>query len=130
MVSTHPFFSKSFSPCTNLLVTALIALIIIDITVIFMFYIFFFNSLARSWYLNFMSLSLNYTLTLWSTEPAKFTIRQVHFCGCCCCCCCCCWLIQGLNVCPRSDDLFVSQNPSDVCASPVQILGCAFVRMV
>ena len=38
MVSTHPLISKSYSPCTNPLVTVLRALITIDIIVTFMFF--------------------------------------------------------------------------------------------
>ena len=41
-----------------------------------MFHIFS-NSLARSWYLSFFSLSFNFTL--WSAETAKATILQVLF---------------------------------------------------
>ena len=44
------------------------------------------------------------------------------------CCLFCCWLPQGLEVWPNIGDLFVSQNPRDVCAShsPGQILSCAY----
>ena len=41
MVSTHPFVSKSFSPCTNPLVIILCTSITIGITVTFMFPSFF-----------------------------------------------------------------------------------------
>ena len=75
MVSTRPFISKSSSPCTNPLVIVQ-RTFIIGIAVTFMFYSFF-NSLARSRYLFFFSLSFN--LTLWSAGTAKFTIRQVLF---------------------------------------------------
>ena len=72
----------------------------------------FFNSLARSWYLSFFSFSFNFTL--WSVHNlASF------FCS----------LLQGLVVCPRLSDPFVSQNPKIVCASrsPGQILGFAYI---
>ena len=88
MVSTRPFNSKSFSPCTNPLVTVPSAPIAIGITVTFMIHIFF-NSLARSRYLSVFSPFLSFTL--WSFGTAKFTIRLVLFFFCC-------WLSQDLFV--------------------------------
>ena len=76
MVSARPLISKSFSPCTKLLVTVPNATITIPITVTFMFHIFF-SSLARSWYSSFFSLSFGFIL--WSAGMAKSTIRQVLF---------------------------------------------------
>ena len=76
MVSTRPNISKSSSPCTNPLVAVPRASIKTGITVTFMLHSFF-NSLARSRYLSFFSLSVNFTL--WSTGAAKSTIRQVLF---------------------------------------------------
>ena len=65
--------SESSSPCTNPLVTILGAPITNGIIVTFMFH----NSLARSRYSSFFSLSFSFTL--WSAGTAKSTIRQVHF---------------------------------------------------
>ena len=77
MVSTSLLIPKSSSPFINLLVTVLRTPIIIGIIVTFMFHSFFFNSLTRSRYLFFFSLSFNYIL--WSAGAAKFTILQVLF---------------------------------------------------
>ena len=76
MDSTYPAISKSSSPCTNPMVTALRALITIGIIVTFMFYSFF-NSLTRSRYLSLFLHSFNFTL--WSAGTAKSTILQVLF---------------------------------------------------
>ena len=76
IVSTRPLISKSFSPCTNSLVTVPRAQITISISVTFMFHSFF-DSLARSKYLSFFSLSFSFIL--WSARTAKSTIRQVLF---------------------------------------------------
>ena len=73
-VSTNPNISKSFSPCTNPLVTVLRAPITIGITITFLFHSLF-NSLARLRYLSFFSLSFNFTL--WSAGTAKSTILLV-----------------------------------------------------
>ena len=70
-VSTPPVISKSSSPCTNHLVTVPRAPIIIGITVTFMFHSFF-NSLTRSRYLSFFSLSLSFTQ--WSAGTAIIII--------------------------------------------------------
>ena len=77
MVSTRPRISKSFSLCTNPLLTVLSASITIGITITFIFHSFF-SSLARSRYLSLFSLSFSFTLRLVGT--AKSTIRQVLFC--------------------------------------------------
>ena len=76
MVSTHPLISKSSSLCTIPLVTVTRAPITIGIIVTFMFHSFS-NSLARSRYLSFFSLSFNFTL--WSARIAKSTNQQVLF---------------------------------------------------
>ena len=60
IVSTRPFISKSFSFIINTLVTVPRALIIFGTTVTLMFRSFF-SSLARSWYLSFLSLSFSFT---------------------------------------------------------------------
>ena len=113
MVSTHPFISKSTSHFINPLVTVSRAPITIGITYTFMFRRFF-NSLARSRYLSFFLLSFNFTL--WPARTAKFTILRVLF------------FFVDLVIWPRVGDLFVSQNPSGVCAShsPEQMLDCAY----
>ena len=76
-VSTPPLISKSSSFCINPLVTVPRAPITVGIITTFMFYGFFFYSLARSRYLSFFSHSLNFTLR--SAGTAKSTILQVLF---------------------------------------------------
>ena len=76
MVSTRRLISNSARPCTNPLLTVPSDTITTGIIVTFIFQIFF-NSLARSRYLSFFSLSFNFT-QLW-TGTAKSTIRQVLF---------------------------------------------------
>ena len=70
-VSARPVISKSSSPCTNPLETVQRAPIAIVTFPCF----FFFNSLARFWYLSLFSHSFNFTL--WPTGTAKSTILQV-----------------------------------------------------
>ena len=77
MVFTRPLISKSSDSCTNPSVTVPSAPITIGIIVTFMFHSIFFNSLARSRYLSFFSLSFNFTL--WSAGTAKSTILHVSF---------------------------------------------------
>ena len=107
--------------------------IIIHITVIFIFpsfvlfcfVLFFcscccyccFNSLARSSYLSFFSLSFSFTL--WSAGTAKSPIRQVLF---------FCFFLFFFVVWPRLDNPFVPQNLHEFCASHFlgQILGWAY----
>ena len=90
--------------------------ITIGITVTFMFHCFF-NSLARSKYLSFFSISFNFIL--WSAETAKSTIWQVLF---------SCWILLGLVNQPRLGDAFITPNPRDVCVShsSERILDCAY----
>ena len=78
-----------------------------------MLHSFFFSSLARSMYVSF---SLSFNFTPWSTGTAKSTILNFL-----------CRLLKGLVVWPRSDDPFVSHNPREFCAShfPREMLGCA-----
>ena len=73
IVSTHPPTSKSSRPFNNPLVIVPKAPITI---VTFMFHGFF-NSLARSRYLSFFSLSFRFIL--WSAGTAKSTILQILF---------------------------------------------------
>ena len=117
MVSTR-LISKSSSPYTNPLMTVLRAPITICIIVTFIFHSFF-RSLTRPRYLSFFLLSFYFTL--WSARTAKSTIRQLLF-------FCCCWLSQGLVVWPKLGDLYICQNPREICAShfPGQIPGCAY----
>ena len=85
MVSTCPLISKSFSPCTNPLVTVLSMSVTIGITITFLFHSFF-NSLARSRYLSLFLPSFNFTL--WLAGMDKFPIWQVLF---------FCWLCNTNN---------------------------------
>ena len=76
MFITCPLISKSFCPIINPSATVARAPITIGINVTFMFHGFF-NSLGRSRYLSFFSLSFNFTQ--WSAGTAKSTILQVLF---------------------------------------------------
>ena len=76
IVSTRPPIFKSSRPFNNPLVTVPNAPITIGTIVTFMFHSFF-NSLARSRYLSFFSLSFRFIL--WSAETAKSTILQILF---------------------------------------------------
>ena len=85
IVSTRPPTSKSSRPFNNPLVIVPNAPITIGTIVTFMFHSFF-NSLPRSRYLSFFSLS--FRLILWSTGTAKSTILLILFFFC--------WLLWGL----------------------------------
>ena len=74
IISTHPPTSKSSRPFNNPLVIVSKAPITIGTIVTFKFHCFF-NSLARSRYLSFFSLSFRFIL--WSAGTAKSTILQV-----------------------------------------------------
>ena len=76
IVSTRLPTSKSSRPFNNPLVIVPKALITIGTNVTFMFHSFF-NSLARSRYLSFFSLSFRFIL--WSAGTAKSTILQILF---------------------------------------------------
>ena len=76
IVSTHPLTSKSSRPFNNPLVIVPNAPITIGTIVTFMINSFF-NSLARSMYLSFFSLSFRFIL--WSAGTAKSTILQILF---------------------------------------------------
>ena len=76
IVSTCPPTSKSSRPFNNPLVIVPNAPITIGTIVTFMFHSFF-NSLARSRYLSFFSLSFRFIL--WSAGTAKSTIFQILF---------------------------------------------------
>ena len=74
IVSTRPPTSKSTRPFNNPLVIVPNAPITIGTNVTFMFHSLF-NSLARSRYLSFFSLSFRFIL--WSVGTAKSTILQI-----------------------------------------------------
>ena len=76
IVSTRPPTSKSSRPFNNPFVIVPKAPITIGTIVTFMFHSFF-NSLARSRYLSFFSLSFRFIL--WSAETAKSAILQILF---------------------------------------------------
>ena len=76
IVSIRPPISKSSRPFNNPLVIVPNAPITIGTIVTFMFHRFF-NSLARSRYLSFFSLSFRFIL--WSAGTAKSTILQIFF---------------------------------------------------
>ena len=76
IVSTRLPTSRSSRPFNNPLVTVPNAPIIIGTIVTFMFHSFF-NSLARSSYLSFFSISFRFIL--WSAGTAKPTILQILF---------------------------------------------------
>ena len=76
IVSTHPPTSKSASSFNNPVVIVPNAPITIGTIVAFMFHSFL-NSLARSRYLYFFSLSFRFIL--WSAGTAKSTILQILF---------------------------------------------------
>ena len=76
IVSTRPLTSKSSRPFNNPLVTVPNAPITIGTIVNFMFHSFF-NSLARSRYLSYFSLSFRFIL--WSAGTAKSIILQILF---------------------------------------------------
>ena len=96
IVSVRPPISKSSRPFNNPLVIVPNAPITIGTIVTFMFHSFF-NSLARSRYLSFFSLSFRFIL--WSTGTAKSTILQIFFFFC--------WLLWSLIFCLGLGDPFV-----------------------
>ena len=96
IVSTRPPISKSSRPFNNPLVIVPDAPITIGTIVTFTFHSFF-NSLVRSRYLSFFSLSFRFIL--WSAGTAKSTILQIFF--------FCCWLLWGLVFWPGLSDPFV-----------------------
>ena len=132
MISPRPLISKSSNPRINSLVTVPKAPITIGLTVTFMFHNFF-NSLARSKYLSFFSLSFSFLVVsrdckVHNSESSLFFSFFFFFFFLC-------WLLLGLVVWPRLGNQFVFQNLRGVCASHFlkQILGCVytiFFRMV
>ena len=120
IVPTRPPSSKSSRPFNNPLVIVPKAPITIDTIVTFMFHSFF-NSLARSRYLSFFSLSFRFIL--WSAGTAKSTILQILFFFFFFC-----WLLSGLVFWPGLGDPFVYYSPIGVYVSHFlgQVLGCAY----
>ena len=96
IVSTRPLTSKSSVPFNNPLIIVPNAPITIGTIVTFMFHSFF-NSLARSRYLSFFSLS--FIFILWSAGTPKSTILQILFFFY--------WLLWGLVFWPGLGDPFV-----------------------
>ena len=121
MVSTRPLFSKSSSPCTNLLVTVLSTTIRIGIIVTFMFHSFF-SSLARSRYFSLVLLSFSFIQ--WSAGNSKIQYTAVFLLFFVCF-----LILLGLVAWPRLGDPFVSKNPRVFCTFYFlgRILGCADV---
>ena len=111
MVSARLLISKPSSPFYNPLVTVPKTPVTIGIIVTFNFHSFF-NSLARSRYLSFFSLSFSFILL--STGISKFTILQVLFFY---------WLLLGLVFWPRLGDLFVCQSSVGVHIAIFQFLA-------
>ena len=113
-VSTPPPTSKSFSPFRNPLVTIPNSPITISIIVTCMFYRFFFNSLASSRYLSFLS-------QCFSGQPGQKNRQFCNFSffG---------WIILGLIFWLRLGDLCVCQSPigAYVCHFLGQLLVCAY----
>ena len=96
IVSTRPPISKSSRPFNNPFVIVPNAQITIGTIVTFMFHSFF-NSLARSKYLSFFSLSFRFIL--WFAGTARSTILQIFFLFC--------WLLWGLVFWPGLGDPLV-----------------------
>ena len=103
MVSTRPQTAMSSSPFSNPLITVPNTPITIGIIVTCMFHSFF-NSLARSRYLSFLSHSFSFIL--WSGRTAKSAISKFSFFFC--------WLLWGLVFWPGLGDPFVCLNPIGV----------------
>ena len=110
IVSTRPPNSKSSRTFNNPFVIVPNSAITTGIIVTFMFHSFF-NSLARSWYLSFFSLSFRFIL--WSARTAKSTIFPILFFFC--------WLLWGLVFWPGLGDPFV-------CLSPIGVYCESFSR--
>ena len=101
MVSTCPLIFKSSRPFTNRLGIVQKTLITIDITVTFMFHCLFFFLV----FLQGLGIYLFFRFLL--ILPAKFTIRQVHFCF---------WLSLGMVVWSRLG-VCISKSQRNLCFS-------------
>ena len=117
IVSTCPLISKSSSPFINPLLTGPRAPITICITVTFVFHGIF--SLFTCNVLVLISLFTFFQFYFVVSQNGKvhYLESSLFF-----------WLSQGLVVWSRLDDLFVSQNPREICAShfPGQMLSCKY----
>ena len=102
MFSTRPPTSKPSSPFNNLLVTVPRAPITIGFIVTFMFQSFL-NSLAKSRYLSFFSLSFSFIL--WPAGTAKLIILEMFFFF---------FPLLGLVFCPNLGDPCICQSPLGV----------------
>ena len=118
MVSTFHLISKYPTPFINPSGTVPSTPITIGITVTFMFYSFFFPVLWQGpgTYFSFCFLSV---LPCGQPERQSPLFGKFSY---------FCWLSLGLVAWPRLCDPFISQNPSEVCASHShgRILGCAY----
>ena len=116
MVSTCLLISKSSSPFNNHLVTVPKAPITSGIILTYMFHSLF-NSLVRSSYLSFFSLSFNFTLL--SAGTAKSKILQVL--------CLLLIIIRSDHLTEITWSICISKSHrSFVCHSPGQLLSCAY----
>ena len=117
MVSTRSPASKSSSPFGNPLVTVPNAPITIGIIVALMFHsLIFLNSLARSMYLSFFSLSFSFIL--WSARTAESTILLVLY-----------FLLIIVRSCHLAAirwSVSMSKSHKSLCHSPGQLLGCTY----
>ena len=115
MISTRLFLSKFFSLCTNRLVTVPSTPITVGIPVTSCSIDFQLSSKFKELISLFTFLQLYPVVS----RTAKSSIRLVLF---------LCWLSLGLVVWPKLNDLFVSQNLKEFCASHFLgwILSCAY----
>ena len=115
MVSPYSPTSKSFSPFNNPLVIVPKAPITIGTIVTFMFHSYF-NSLARSRYVSFFSLSFSF----FCGQPWQQSPQFCKFSFSC--------LLLGLVFWVRLGDPFVYERPKGVyvCHSSGQMLGCVY----
>ena len=121
MVSTLPIIFESSTICTNRLMTVPIARITIGINVTFMFHSFF-NSLGKSMYLSFFSLSFNYTLL--SAGTAESTILLVLYCFMI--------IIRSVRLAKILGSVCISKSQRSLCVlfSTTGSGLCIFVRIV
>ena len=99
VITRFPIF-KSSSPFSNPIVTVPLVSSTLSCSIDF-------SSLARS--SSLLLFSLSFSFTQWSTGTPNSTIQQLLFSFC--------WLSLGLIVWPRLGNIFVSQNPREVCGS-------------
>ena len=107
--SNRLLISKSFTPCTNPLVTAQSTLVIIGATVTLMFHNFFLFTSNVSWLTTLFTFFQFYPGVSWNRKvpySAGFFFVLSFF-----------LLSLDLTAWPRLGGLFVSQNPREVCSS-------------